>query len=221
MNIAIDGPAGAGKSTIAKEIAKELKIVYLDTGAMYRATAYYMLNKGIEVSNEEAVLSVLDGLNMDISYENSQQSVFVCGENVTPFIREHAISMGASTVSKIPAVRIKLVALQREIASKNACVLDGRDIGTYVLPNAEVKIFLTADSLVRATRRFNELKEKNPINPITLEEVKADMDARDKQDSSRSFAPLKPAEDSVILDTTNMSIDEVISAVVSLAKKRK
>ncbi|HOB64743.1 MAG TPA: (d)CMP kinase, partial [Clostridia bacterium] len=136
LNIAIDGPAGAGKSTMAKALAKKLNIVYLDTGAMYRGVAYYVLQRGVDPADEANVIPLLDGIEMDIVYENGQQKVVICGEDVTPYIREHNISMAASTVSKIPAVRIKLVELQRAIAAKTPCVLDGRDIGSYVLPNA-------------------------------------------------------------------------------------
>ena len=206
-NIAIDGPSGAGKSTIAKYLAKKLNILYLDTGAMYRGVGYFVTKRGIDPADEERVLAVLDDITMEIIYDNGSQRVIVCGEDVTPFIREHSISMAASTVSKIPAVRIKLVELQRQIASSTDCVLDGRDIGTYVLPNAKYKFFLTAAPEERARRRYVELSEKG--SSITFEEVLADVKARDYQDMNRDFAPLKPADDAIIIDSTKMSVEEV------------
>lgn len=212
-NIAIDGPSGAGKSTIAKFLAKKLDILYLDTGAMYRGVGYFITKRGIDPKDENAVLSVLDEITMEIIYDNGAQRVIVCGEDVTPFIREHSISMAASTVSKIPAVRLKLVDLQRKIASSADCVLDGRDIGTYVLPNAKYKFFLTADAEERARRRYAELIEKG--SDITFEEVLRDVKARDYQDMNRSFAPLKPADDAVIIDSTSMSVAEVAESIVS------
>ena len=175
FNIAIDGPAGAGKSTIAKILAKKMNLVYLDTGAMYRGSAYYAIKRGVDVADEKAVLAILPDLKMEIAYEDGTQKVIVCGEDVTPYIREHNISMAASTISKIPAMRLKLVELQREIASSTPCVLDGRDIGSYVLPNAKYKIFLTADAKVRAMRRVKELNEKGV--EISFEEVLKDIEA--------------------------------------------
>ena len=188
LNIAIDGPAGAGKSTIAKILAKKMNLVYLDTGAMYRGSAYYAIKRGVDVADEKAVLAILPDLKMEIAYEDGTQKVIVCGEDVTPYIREHNISMAASTISKIPAMRLKLVELQREIAASTPCVLDGRDIGSYVLPNAKYKIFLTADAKVRAMRRVKELNEKGV--EISFEEVLKDIEARDYQDTHRDFAPL-------------------------------
>ncbi len=210
-NIAIDGPSGAGKSTIAKFLAKKLNILYLDTGAMYRGVGYFVTKRGIDPADEQRVLSVLDEISMEIIYDNGSQRVIVCGEDVTPFIREHSISMAASTVSKIPAVRIKLVELQRKIASSTDCVLDGRDIGTYVLPDAKYKFFLTAAPEERARRRHVELTEKG--SDITFEEVLADVKARDYQDMNRDFAPLKPADDAVIIDSTNMSVEDVAESI--------
>lgn len=213
LNIAIDGPAGAGKSTVAKMIAAKLGIVYLDTGAMYRAVGYYMVSRGIDCGNESAVVPLLDGIKMDIVYEDGAQKVFICGEDVTPYIREHNISMAASTVSKIPAVRIKLVELQRDIASRIPCVLDGRDIGSYVLPNAKHKFFMTADVQERAQRRHLELTQKG-IH-ISLSEVLADIEARDYQDSNRAFAPLRATEDAIIIDTTNLSPEQTAQIIIS------
>lgn len=210
-NIAIDGPSGAGKSTIAKLLARKLGILYLDTGAMYRGIGYYMVSHGIDPSDEKGVLAVLDGISMEIIYENGAQKVIVCGEDVTPFIREHSISMAASTVSKIPAVRLKLVELQRKIAVSTDCVLDGRDIGTFVLPNAKYKFFLTAAAEERARRRHSELTAKS--SSISYEEVLADVKARDYQDMNRDFAPLKPADDAVIVDSTNMTVEQVAETI--------
>lgn len=213
LTIAIDGPSGAGKSTLAKTVAKNLGIVYLDTGAMYRGVGYYVLQKGADPGKESEVLPLLDGIKMDILYEEGTQKVIICGEDVTPYIREHNISMAASTVSKIPAVRLKMVELQRAIAAKTSCVLDGRDIGTYVLPNANYKFFLTADPAERAKRRHEELIAKGVT--ISYKEVLEDMVARDKQDSSRAFAPLKAAEDAILVDTTGLQPEQTAAMVLS------
>ena len=213
MNIAIDGPSGSGKSTIAKIIAKKMHISYLDTGAMYRAIGYYVLQNGVDPSEEEKVVKLIEDITMDIGEDNGVQQVSVNGENVTPYIRENRISMAASTVSKIPAVRIKLVELQRKIAAKSDCVLDGRDIGSYVLPNAEYKFFMTADSFVRAQRRHDELKLKGEDIPV--ETLREEIEKRDTQDKNRSFAPLVCCEDAVVIDTSNLTIEEVTELVLS------
>ena len=213
MNIAIDGPSGSGKSTIAKIIAKKMHISYLDTGAMYRAIGYYVLQNGVDPSEEEKVVKLIENITMDIGEDNGVQQVSVNGENVTPYIRENRISMAASTVSKIPAVRIKLVELQRKIAAKSDCVLDGRDIGSYVLPNAEYKFFMTADSFVRAQRRHDELKLKGEDIPV--ETLREEIEKRDAQDKNRSFAPLVCCEDAVVIDTSNLTIEEVTELVLS------
>lgn len=206
LNIAIDGPSGAGKSTVAKRIAKDKGIVYLDTGAMYRGIGFYLTRQGIDVSDETAVLKVLDEIKMEIVYENGEQRVLVCGEDVTPLLREHSVSMAASTVSKIPEVRLKLVELQRKIAQKTDCVLDGRDIGTFVLPNAKYKFFITATPKERAERRFLELKERG--QDVSYDTVLNDILLRDKQDTEREFAPLSVADDAIVIDTTGLSADE-------------
>lgn len=212
LNIAIDGPAGAGKSTVAKMLAKNLNIVYLDTGAMYRGVAYYVIQKGVDPASESAVIPLLDGIQMDILYENGMQKVMICGDNVTPFIREHNISMAASTVSKIPAVRIKLVELQRKIAAKTPCVLDGRDIGSYVLPDAPYKFYMTATPEERAKRRHLELMQKG-VN-ISYQAVLDDITARDYQDSNRAFAPLKATEDAIIIDTTDLTPEQTAEQIM-------
>lgn len=215
-NIALDGPSGAGKSTVAKALAKRLDIIYLDTGAMYRSLAYVAVKQGIDVNDEAAVKPMLDNLDMKIITGDSQQ-IIVNGENVTPFIREHYVSKAASDISALPSVRIKLVELQRVIAKNDCVVLDGRDIGTYVLPDAKYKFFITATPEVRAKRRFEELKAKG--DAPSYEKVLEDIKVRDYNDSHRAFAPLKQADDAVLVDTTNMSIDEVIDFVLNKMEK--
>ena len=217
LNIAIDGPSGAGKSTIAKLIAKNMGITYLDTCAMYRGLAYFALKNGVEPNDEAKVLPLLDTVSMDIEYNENGQKVIVNGEDVTPFIREHHISMAASTISKIHAVRLKLADLQRQIAKKTDCVLDGRDIGSFVLPNANVKIYMDASAEVRAIRRKGDLEGKGDFSH-TYEEILEDIKARDYQDMNRDFAPLKVADGATIIDTSYMTIDEVASAVINLCK---
>ena len=216
FNIALDGPSGAGKSTVAKALAKRLDIIYLDTGAMYRSLAYVAVKQGIDVNDEAAVKPMLDNLDMKIITGDSQQ-IIVNGENVTPFIREHYVSKAASDISALPSVRINLVELQREIAKNDCVVLDGRDIGTYVLPDAKYKFFITATPEVRAKRRFDELKAKG--DAPSYEKVLEDIKVRDYNDSHRAFAPLKQADDAVLVDTTNMSIDEVIDFVLNKMEK--
>lgn len=218
LNIAIDGPSGAGKSTIAKLIAKNMGITYLDTGAMYRGLAYYAIKNGVEPGDEVNVLPLLDTVTMDIEYNDNGQKVIVNGEDVTPYIREHNISMAASTISKIHAVRLKLADLQRQIAKKTDCVLDGRDIGSFVLPNANVKIYMDASAEVRAIRRKGDLEAKGDFSH-TYEEILADIKARDHQDMNRDFAPLKIADGAIVIDTSNMSIEEVADKVILLCQK--
>ncbi len=213
LTIAIDGPSGAGKSTLAKTIAKKLGILYLDTGAMYRGVGYYVLQKGADPGKESEVLPLLDGIKMDIVYDEGSQKVIICGEDVTPYIREHNISMAASTVSKIPAVRLKMVELQRSVAARTSCVLDGRDIGSYVLPHANYKFFLTADPAERARRRHEELTARGVS--ISYKEVLDDMTARDYQDSHRDFAPLNAAEDAIVIDTTGLLPEQTAELVLS------
>lgn len=207
INITLDGPSASGKTTIARELALELGLAYVDTGAMYRGIGYYMLSSGIDTNDASAVEGKIHDVNMRIKYIGGEQHVIVNEEDVTPYIRDPQVSMAASNVGKVPAVRLKLVELQREIALINSCVLDGRDIGSYVLPNAEYKFYLTASDEVRASRRYEELKIKKP--EITLEEVAADIKKRDLQDSSRSFAPLVIPNGAVYIDTSTMSLDEV------------
>lgn len=226
INIAIDGPAGAGKSTIAKAIAKSLGIVYLDTGAMYRAVALVASKNEIEYENVEALKEIVKSINIDIKYKNEEQIIFVDGEDVSADIRTPDISKGASIVAAIPDVRIKLVDLQRQIAAKESVVMDGRDIGTYVLPHADFKIFLTAAIEERAKRRYNELLDKpkdteaKDFEEITFTDVLKDIEMRDEKDSKRAFAPLKKADDAVEIDTTGFTIHEVVDKVIKMAGSR-
>lgn len=217
INIAIDGPAGAGKSTIAKAVAAELGYVYIDTGAMYRAVGLGAVRCGVDSADAAGVIAVLDDMDITLQHTQQGQLVFLNGEDVSKEIRMPEISVAASNVAVIPQVRLKLVELQRKLASKTNVIMDGRDIGTYVLPDAQLKIFLTADAQTRAKRRWLELQEKGVAT--TLEEVFADMTYRDKNDSGREFAPLKPAEDSVLVDSTNLSLEETVAAIIALAEE--
>ncbi len=216
LNIAIDGPAGAGKSTIAKRISKHLGILYLDTGSMYRAVALRMLNAGVNPSNPEEVLPLLPDTDIRVVYQGGLQTVLLSGEDITAKIRTPEVSSGASAVATIPAVRLKLVELQRQIAKEHDLVMDGRDIGTYVLPFAHVKFFLTADIKERARRRHAELTAAGSSQKYC--DILKEMAARDQNDSGRSFAPLKQAEDAILLDTTEKTIDEVVEEILHTIK---
>lgn len=218
INIAIDGPAGAGKSTVAKAVAKELGIIYLDTGAMYRATAYTAIKNGIDVSDEVGVGEMLKTLTMDVVYEDGAQQIIVNGFNTTPYLREHYMSKAASDISALPCVRYKLVDIQRELAKTYDLVLDGRDIGTFVLPDANCKIFLVASAEERAKRRVEENRLKGQESDFDT--VLKDIKQRDYNDSHREVAPLKKADDAMELDTTTMTIPEVVEAVISLVKEK-
>jgi len=218
IKIAIDGPSGSGKSTIAKIIAKNNNIVYLDTGAMYRTFALYAIRNGVDTKDWEALEKLLPDFKIEIKYINREQKVFMSDEDVTGLIRTNEISLGASDVSAVPAVRIRLVELQRKIAEGTSVVMDGRDIGTYVLPDADVKIFLTASPKERAHRRYLELKARDALTQkdgtvITEQQIKEDIIMRDKNDSEREFAPLKQAEDAILVDTTGMTIKQVTEAI--------
>ena len=217
MNIAIDGPSGAGKSTIAKELAKRLNITYLDTGAMYRTVALKALLIGVDVNDAASVEAMLPSVDLDINYIDGVQHVYLDGKDVSKEIREHRMSKAASDISRIPAVRLKLVEMQRALAAKHDCVLDGRDITSYVLPNAEYKFFITASPEVRAKRRFDELAAKGET--IDFSVLLDDIKKRDYNDSHRDFAPLTHTEDSVYIDTSDMSIEEVIDKVLSYIKE--
>ena len=219
FNIAVDGPAGAGKSTIAKTLAKELGCVYVDTGAMYRAMAYYFLNKGIDKDNEAAISAAADGADVTIRYENGVQQVLLNGENITGYLRTEQVGNMASATSIYPAVRTKLVALQQKLAKTTDVIMDGRDIGTCVLPDAQVKIYLTASVETRAKRRYNELVEKG--EPADLEKIAADIQERDDRDMHREMSPLRQAEDAVLVDSSEMSIDEVVAAIRAIADEKR
>lgn len=219
MNIAIDGPAGAGKSTIARLAAKELGFIYVDTGAMYRAIALYFISNDTDTDDEASLKAALDNININIVYEEGVQHVFLNLMDVSAEIRNEKVGNVASTTSALKPVREKLLNLQRDIAAKNDVIMDGRDIGTNILPNAELKIYLTASVDVRADRRFKELKEHGE-NP-DIEVIKKDIETRDYQDMNREIAPLKQAEDAVYLDTSDMSISEVVDKIIELAKERR
>ena len=219
MNIAIDGPAGAGKSTIARLAAKELGFIYVDTGAMYRAIALYLLDSKTDIENIDAVKQALDNININIVYDKGVQHVFLNLQDVSAEIRSEKVGNMASRSSAIKEVREKLLSLQRDIAEKNDVIMDGRDIGTNILPNAELKIYLTASADVRAKRRFDELK--NAGEWPDFEKIKADIIYRDEQDMSREIAPLRQADDAVLVDSSAMSISEVVDSIVALANERR
>lgn len=208
-NIAIDGPAGAGKSTIAKKLAADLGYVYVDTGAMYRAMAYYFLQNGIDAKDENAIADACSNVDVTIQYVNGVQQVILNGENVNGVIRKEEVGNMASATSVYPVVRTKLVELQRQLASKENVIMDGRDIGTVVLPNANVKIYLTASSAVRAKRRFDELTAKGV--ECDIDAIEKDIIDRDYRDMHRETSPLRQAEDAVLLDSSNLDIDGVVA----------
>lgn len=216
-NIAIDGPAGAGKSTIAKMAAKKLDFIYVDTGAMYRAMALYFLCREIDAKDEKKIAEACEHINVTIAYQEGEQQVLLNGENVNAFIRTEEVSMMTSNTSKYPAVREKLLYLQRELAAANNVIMDGRDIGTCVLPDAELKIYLTASASERAKRRYLEQKERGVESDLA--QIERDIIARDEQDMNREIAPLKQAEDAIYLDTSDMTIEEVVTKIVSLVQK--
>jgi len=220
MKVAIDGPAGAGKSTLAKAVAKKLGFVYIDTGAMYRAIGLYMLDRKVELSDETALKAALDDVKLDIAYENDAQQVYLNGENVTGRIRTEAAGDMASKVSTLLPVREKLVMLQQEMAERIDVVMDGRDIGTVVLPNAELKVYFTAGSRVRAERRFKELSEKG-ITGITVEEIEEEIIARDYRDMHREHSPLKQAEDAILVDSSDLTIEDGVERVIAMITDRR
>lgn len=218
VNVAIDGPAGAGKSTVARGAAKELGYIYVDTGALYRTVALAATRNGV-LESAEKTEQMLKDITVDLAFDDAgAQCVYLNGEDVSSLIRTPEISMAASNVSKIPAVRAFLLGLQRDIAAKNNVIMDGRDIATVVLPDAQVKIFLTASPECRAERRYKELLEKG--ENVKYDDVLADVNARDYQDSHREIAPLKPAEDSVIADTSGKSLPQSIEMIISVIKEK-
>ncbi len=217
INVAIDGPAGAGKSTVARAVAHRLGCMYLETGAMYRAVALYMQRKGVEVRDEEAVEANLEGVHIDMVPKDGALMVLLCGEDVSEAIRANEVSKLASDVSKHPSVRMKLVEMQRRIARENDVVLDGRDIGSFVLPDAKHKIFLTATSRERAARRLKDLERQGVRQSV--EEVEREIMQRDHNDMTRDFAPLVLCHDAYVLDTTQMEVDEVIETILEMVKE--
>lgn len=219
FSVAIDGPAGAGKSTLAKAAAARLGFVYVDTGAIYRTVGLAARNAGVDKADSEGIKALLTGLQVDIRYENGVQKMYLNGADVTGEIRSPEISAYASYVSAIPEVRAFLMEMQRRLAREHDVIMDGRDIGTVVLPEAGLKIFLTASAEKRAMRRFRELQEKNPA--ITFEEVLSDMTARDAKDSQRETAPLKAAEDAVLVDTSDLSLEESVELIVNMIARQR
>ncbi len=218
INVAIDGPGGAGKSTSARAAAKEMGYIYVDTGALYRAVGVNALRRNIDTKDKAAVAASLEGISVDLVFENGEQKVLLNGENVSVEIRTPPASMAASDVSAVPEVRAFLFDLQRDIASRNNCIMDGRDIGTVVLPDAQVKIFLTASAEERAQRRFRELQAKG--STVSFQSVLDELIERDYNDSHREIAPLKPAEDSVLLDTTGVSLEEQVAKIINIIKEK-
>ena len=219
INIAIDGPSGAGKSTVAKALAKELHFVYVDTGAMYRAIGVYVRGHGIDKNNADAVIAALPDISVSLDYaEDGTQIVLLNGEDVSTVIRENEISLYASTVSKIPEVRARLLSLQREMAQTHNVIMDGRDIGTVVLPDAQLKVFLFASAEARADRRTRELLEKG--QQVDYQTILAEINARDEQDRTRAISPAIPADDAVMLDNSGLDIDGTVGAIRSLLAER-
>lgn len=219
FNIAIDGPAGAGKSTIAKKVAEKLNFIYVDTGAMYRTIALSLLRNKVDCKNETELSHALEQIEVTIAYEDGNQQVFLNGENVSSQIRTEEVGTMASVSSACPAVRAKLLNLQRTMAEKFDVLMDGRDIGTQILPEAQLKVYLTASTAARAGRRYQELKDKG--QECSLEEIEKDMKERDYRDMHRETAPLKQAGDAVLVDSSDMTIDQVVEKIIGLVQLRR
>ena len=217
IQIAIDGPGGAGKSTVSKAIAARLGIVYVDTGALYRTVGYYVRSRNTDPKDRDAVAALLPNISIEVKYENGTQTVFLNGENLGDKIRTPEMSMYASAVSAIPAVRAFLLDTQKDIAAKNSVIMDGRDIGTVILPDADLKIYLTASAECRAKRRYDELVAKG--QSVKLEDVLREMNERDKNDSSRETAPAVAAKDAVLFDNTGMDFEQTVAKILSMVEK--
>lgn len=219
FNIAIDGPAGAGKSSIAKEVSGRLGFIYVDTGALYRTVALNAIRQGIDLNDADAVINTLDDVDIQLAFEDGSQKVLLNGEDVSSKIRTEEVSAGASKVSAIPKVREFLFDLQKNIAAKNDCLMDGRDIGTVVLPNADLKVFLTASPEERAQRRYKQNLERGM--EADYNQILKEVNERDYQDTHRDIAPLKQADDAVLLDTTDMTFDEVVDYLLKLVEEKR
>ena len=213
-NIAIDGPAGAGKSTIARRVAKELSFIYVDTGAMYRAMALYLLRKEVNRDDTEQIGNICQDAEISIEYQNGEQIVLLNGENVNSYLRTEEVGNMASVSSAVPRVREKLLSLQRKLAKDMSVVMDGRDIGTTILPDADVKIYLTASSLTRAKRRYLELQEKGTV--CNLDEIQKDIEERDQRDMNREISPLRQAKDAVLVDSSDLTIQQVVDRILQI-----
>ena len=217
-NIAIDGPAGAGKSTIARRVAKELSFIYVDTGAMYRAMALYLLRKEVNKDDTEQIGNICQDAEISIEYQNGEQIVLLNDENVNSYLRTEEVGNMASVSSAVPRVREKLLSLQRKLAKDMSVVMDGRDIGTTILPDADVKIYLTASSLTRAKRRYLELQEKGTI--CNLDEIQKDIEERDQRDMNREISPLRQAEDAVLVDSSDLTIQQVVDRILQIFRSK-
>lgn len=217
-NIAIDGPAGAGKSTIARRVARELSFIYVDTGAMYRAMALYLLRRKVNRDDTEQIGNICQDAEISIEYQNGEQIVLLNGENVNSYLRTEEVGNMASVSSAVPRVREKLLSLQRKLAKDMSVVMDGRDIGTTILPDADVKIYLTASSLTRARRRYLELQEKGTV--CNLDDIQKDIEERDQRDMSREISPLRQAEDAVLVDSSNLTIQQVVDRILQIFRSK-
>ncbi|MBU5481923.1 (d)CMP kinase [Blautia sp. MSJ-19] len=217
-NIAIDGPAGAGKSTIARRVAKELSFIYVDTGAMYRAMAFYLLREGVDRNNTELIGDTCQNAEISIEYQDGEQIVLLNGENVNAYLRTEEVGNMASVSSAVPRVREKLLSLQRKLAKDMSVVMDGRDIGTTILPDADVKIYLTASSLPRARRRYLELQEKGET--CNLDEIQKDIEERDQRDMNREISPLRQADDAVLVDSSDLTIEQVVDRILEIFRSK-
>ena len=217
-NIAIDGPAGAGKSTIARRVAKELSFIYVDTGAMYRAMALYLLRREVNKDDTEQIGNICQDAEISIEYQNGEQIVLLNDENVNSYLRTEEVGNMASVSSAVPRVREKLLSLQRKLARDMSVVMDGRDIGTTILPDADVKIYLTASSLTRAKRRYLELQEKGTV--CNLDEIQKDIEERDQRDMNREISPLRQAEDAILVDSSDLTIQQVVDRILQIFRSK-